>query len=238
MIMLKDLFGLLATGEFSNIALSRGDTGGINESEYAKVIGHINLALIELHKRLKLLEGELLLSVDPTLEIYYLQDDRVTMGTPNKTRYIQLTTGQDMGLNIIEVTGIFDSLGNEMAINNRHTIPSIIQLSSDSLRITKAADPIVLSIVYQACPPSIILDDSFDLESIQLNIPSTIIEAILYYVASRVYRPTGANNSTANADKSIGYQQQYELACQKFELFGLGIQNCDRENKFENDGWA
>jgi hypothetical protein len=237
MIVLKDLFTLLATGEFSNISLSRNNTGGINESEYAKVIGHINLGLVEIYKRFKLMENELTLHVTPDLSVYYLQDDRVVVTTPNTTEYLEFLSGQT-GVNIIEITGVFDVDGNELVINNRHSTPSILQQSIDILKITKLTEAMALNIVYQAYPIKLVLDDDFDPETHILPISDVIVEALLYYIASRIYKPTGANNSTANADKSAGYQQQYELSCQKIDLLGLGIQNCDSENTFETRGWA
>lgn len=237
MITLKELFTLLATGEFSNIALSRNSTGGINEAEYPKIIGHINLALVEIYKRFKLMENELTLHISPEQALYYLRTDRLVVTTPNTTEYIELTSGQT-DLNIVEVTGIFDADGNELIINNRYTTPSIQQQAMDILKISKLTEAMSVNVVYQAFPGKIVLDDAFDVETYTLPISDVILEAILYYVASRIYKPSGANNSTANADKSISYQQQYELSCQKIDLFGLGIQNCDSEDTFEARGWV
>jgi hypothetical protein len=54
-----------------------------------------------------------------------------------------------------------------------------------------------------------------------------------------VYKPIGSNNSTVNADKSQSYQQQYELACQKYEMYGLDLQVDDEDpDKFSQQGWA
>lgn len=238
MIVLDELFTLLATGEFSNISLSRNSTGGINESEYAKVIGHINLGMVELYKRFKLMENELTLSVTPERALYFLADDRIiTVPAGTIDQYITLTSEQTY-LNIIEVTGAFDTDGNELTMNNRFSTPSIQQQGLNVLKISKVTEALSMNIVYQAHPTKIVLDDDFDPKTYLLYISDVIIEALLYYVASRIYKPTGGNNSTANADKSISYQQQYELSCQKIDLFGLGIQNCDSENKFETQGWA
>lgn len=239
MILLKDLFTLLATGEFSNIALSRNNTGGINESEYAKIVGHINLGLVELYKRFRLMNNELVLHVSPTTMTYYLREDRMVPAHQiSSSRYIERPDDLEGCLNIVEITGAFDADGNELTINNRFKTPAIVQSSTDTLKISKLTEAQTISITYQAFPSKIVLDADFDPEACVLPIPDTIIEALLYYIASRVYKPTGANNSTANADKSAGYQQQYELSCQKLELFGLGIQDDDSSNTFEEKGWA
>lgn len=239
MILLKDLFTMLATGEFSNISLSRNSTGSINESEYAKVIGHINLGLVEIYKRLRLMENEVTLHAVPEVTAYYLREDRIApLAQISSQRYIERPENYEGLLNIIEITKVFDTIGNELTLNNRFATPAILQTSTDTLKITKLDVAQTFNVVYQAYPSEIILDDDFDPVNCVLPIPRTIVEALLFYVAYRVYKPTGANNSTANADKSASYQQQYELACQKLELYGLNIQDCDQDNTFTSNGWV
>jgi hypothetical protein len=239
MILLKDLFTMLSTGEFSNIALSRSATGTLNESEYEKVIGHINLGLVEIYKRFRFLENEMNLHVRPEVTTYYLRPERVvSLENITESKYLERPGDYEGFLNILEITGIFDESGNELVMNNRFSTPAIRQLAVDTLKITGLTASAIYSVVYQAAPSKIVLDDEFDPDQYQLPIPDTIIEALLYFIAHRVYKPMGANNSTANADKSAGYQQQYELCCQKLEMYGLAPQNDDRENKFEEEGWA
>lgn len=239
MILLKDLFTLLATGEFSNIALDRDRNGNLDESEYEKVIGHLNLALVELYKRFKFQEEEVKLHVDPEVETYYLRPEyMVPLSQISKTRYLERPTDSDGNLNIIEVKDIYDVDDDKLSFNNRFAIPFIKQKTTDTFKITGLTAPAVYRVVYQAHPSPIILDNDFNLEECAINIPRTIVEAILYYIATRIYRPIGANNSTANADKSQSYQQQYELACQKIDLYGLDIQFDDEPDNYERDGWA
>lgn len=239
MILLKDLFSMLATGEFSNMSLTRSDSGQLHEKEYAKVIGHINLGLTEIYKRFRFLEGELRLHALPQIGTYYLREDRmVPVNRLSNTNYIEEPAGQDGFLNILEITAAYKEDGTELVLNNSSAVPSIRQLAIDTVKISGLTEPTVISFVYQASPAKIVIDESFDLDEVSLDIPETIIEALLYYVASRVYKPSGANNSTANADKSIAYQQQYELACQKIDMYGLGIQDCDRDDTFTERGWV
>jgi hypothetical protein len=248
MLKLKDLFTLLATGELSNISLGRDSNGEINESEYPKLIGYINLGLIELCKRFRLLENELLLHTTPDLALYPLRDANVVGSEESPTGYIELLSGQH-SINIIEVTGIFDVYGNEIVMNNRYSThqptiqnrnptPSILQVATDTLRFNGLVDATDYNIVYQAYPDKITLDSAFDSDNCVITAPDTVTEALLFYVAYRIYKPAGVNNPAANADKSSFYQQQYELSCQKIELLGLGIQNCDNEDTFHTKGWA
>ena len=239
MILLKDLFSMLATGEFSNISLSRNNTGNINESEYAKIINHLNLGLVEIYKRLRLMENEVALHAVPEVSTYFLREDHIaSLDQISEQRYIERPDNYEGLLNIIEITKVFNTTGNELVLNNRFATPAIVQVSSDTLKISKLEVAETFNVVYQSYPTKVVLDDDFDPEYCVLPIPDTIVEALLFYIAYRVYKPTGANNSTANADKSASYQQQYELACQKLELYGLGIQDCDQDNTFTSKGWV
>lgn len=239
MIILKDLFTSLATGEFSNISLQRDRSGQINESEYAKVLSHINLGLIELCKRFNFLEEELILHTDPSVTTYYIRTDRMAL-LENITTEAYIEKPPDHGgiINIVEIKSIFDDEGYALRINDRHATPRILHSSTDTLKITGLEEPQKLSVVFQSYPSRIKLSDAFDPDNHIIPLPETVIEPLLYYVASRVYKPMGANNSTANADKSIGYQQQYELACQKIQTFGLDIENSDSPNTFSERGWV
>jgi hypothetical protein len=239
MVVLKDLFNLLAAGEFANIALSRDSTGNIKESEYPAVAGHLNLGILEIYKRFKLLQGEVLLHVNPAVEKYYLREERMTsLNNINTQFYIERPEETDGCLNMIEVTAVFDADGDELIMNNRFKTPSIQQLATDILKITNLTTPQILSVEFQSYPSKITIEDDFNPEEYALFIPDTIVEPLLYYVASRVYKPTGKNDSTANADKSASYEQKYELACQKINLYGLDIQGDDTCNNFESEGWT
>jgi hypothetical protein len=239
MILLKDIFTLLATGEFSNIALDKDRNGNLDESEYEKVIGHLNLALVELYKRFKFQEEEINIHVNMTESIYYLRPEyMVPLGFISTTKYLEKPSDSDGSLNIIEVKDIYDANDEKLSFNNRFATPFIKQKAVDTFKITGLEAAAVYRIVYQAHPPLIILDNDFELDECAINIPRTILDAILYYIATRIYRPIGANNSTANADKGDNYQQQYELACQKIDLYGLDIQFDDEPDNYERDGWA
>ena len=137
MIVLKELFNLLASGEFSNISLTRTGSGALNEKEYSKVIGHINLGIVDIYKRFKFLENELVLHVDPTVTKYYLRDDKVAdLADITTSLYIETPDDKEGMLNIIEVTSMWNEDGDELTMNNRYKTPAIKQLSNDILKIT------------------------------------------------------------------------------------------------------
>jgi hypothetical protein len=239
MVLLKDLFMTLATGEFSNLSFNTELAGNTIAASHHKIVDHLNLGLIEIYKRFRFLEGELRLHVDPTVSMYYLREDRLaSLDNISTSRYIERPTDYEGFLNILELTGVFDEAGTELKINKRSVAPVIRQMAPDVLKITKLDSAQILELVYQASPSRIVLDADTDLTTAAVAIPDTIIEPLLFYVASRVFKPVGANNSTAQADKSASYQQQYELACQKLTLLGLDFHDNDQDDHFTADGWV
>lgn len=240
MVPLKDLFSLLATGEFANVALTKDLRGNIDQTEYGKLINHINLAIIELYKRFKFLEEELVVCASPEVLTYHLRSEYTALpGNTTPTLYIEHPAGANGPIQLIEIKDVLDEDATSLVMNNRSCEPYIKQQSMDTLRITGLTEAQRLSVVFQAYPTLPVLNDSFVLSACMLDIPSTIIEPIIYFTAARVFKPIGANNSTANADKSNVYQQQYELACQKIDLYGLTTEDDGKDTeRFQRQGWV
>lgn len=248
MIILQDLFTSLATGAYSNTTFSNAD-GTLKEGYYLKVSQLINLGIVEIYKRFKFLENELNLHVTPETTKYYLRTDRVAaIDLMSDALYIEDATGVDGFLNIIKVTSVYDTSGVEISVNNSRNkvnisdsnifIPTIVQLAPDILQITNLASAQVLNIVYQSYPNKIPVTTYVDPTNYLLDIPDFIVEPLISFIAAKTFKPMGANDSTANADKSASYEQQYELGCQKIGMYGLDIQDTAERETFASKGWA
>jgi hypothetical protein len=237
MIMLQNLFSILAIGPYANTTFS--DTNGtIKEQYYSKVATLTNLGIVEIYKRFKLLENELSLHIDPSVTNYYLRSNRVApLANITTEQYIEEVTDVDGFLNIIKVTGAYDSSGTEIRLKTRSSIPTIMEVASDVLQITNIEIADTLSITYQSYPTKIISED-LDPEYYELNIPEYIVDPLVSYIAAKTFKPMGANDSTANADKSASYEQQYELACQKLLIYGLFVEDSTERDNFETKGWV
>jgi hypothetical protein len=239
MVTVKEIFDLLASGELSNIKLSKTSTGALSEAEYVKVVGHLNLGVLELHKRFVLLKDELRLHACPANKRYYLRPERVSsIQNMNSRTYIEQTDYNRQAINIVKVIEIYNDIGEPLSMNDRIQIPYINEISFDTLDISKLKSNQIFDIVFQSFPDSIVVDEDFDPAEYNLNIPRNIIEPLLYYIAARTYKPMGTNESTVQADKSVSYQQQYELACQKIETYGLEAQYDESRTSFQDNGWV
>ncbi len=239
MITIKEIFNLLAEGEFSHMNLKQRHTGGLAEEEYPKVIGHLNLGLIELYKQFNFLQDELTLHICPQTKIYYMRSDRFGLvQNMCKHTYIEEDPDNSFDNNILEITNIYNSIGDDLPLNDRRATLAIETINYDTLRIAPILACEVLSVRYKASYPKIFIDEEFDAEAYELYIPDVILEALLFYIASRVYKGMGSNDSSQNADKSMTYMQKYELACQKIDTFGLDTQINDARTNFDESGFV
>jgi len=241
MIILQDLFNTLATGVYANTSF-RDNDNLLKEEHYGKVVNSINLGIVEIYKRFKFLENELSLHITPLTTNYYLRPSRVAaLLNIDENQYVESST-VDGFLNIVKVTSVYDSNGVELKLNNTSSylseLPTVIELAPDILKITNFLLPQILSVVYQSYPNKITENDYVDPMSYELNIPEVIIDPLVSYIAAQTFKPTGANNSTANADKSASYEQQYELACQKLSMYGLSVQDSTDRETFDSNGWV
>lgn len=245
MTTLKDLVSMLTTGAYANTTFS-GTDGVLKIAHREKVVNLINLGIVELYKRFKFLENELFLHLTPSVTQYYLRADRVSGSTQmSASRYIESNDDCDGFLNIIKVTGAYDSSGSEIPINftppysiEYYDLPIILSLATDILKVTNVSADQTISIVYQSYPTKLVTSDFVNPDNVEISLPDTAIEPLLAFIAAKTFKPMGDNNSTANADKSASYEQQYELACQKMSLYGLAVQDTTERETFSDKGWV
>jgi hypothetical protein len=244
-MILTDLFNMLTTGVFANTTLS-GTDGVLKEEHYEKVCNLINLGIVEIYKRFKLLENELVLHITPETRNYYLRSSRAIIpANITVDQYIEIPDYTEGFLNIIKVLNVYDSSGNEIRMNYNppnldepYLYPVIVSLAKDTLQITNITIAQTINIVYQSYPTKLVASTLYDPDTYELNIDENIIDPLVAYIAAKTFKPMGANDSTANADKSATYEQSYELACQKLGMYGLPLQDRTERATFKSNGWV
>lgn len=229
---LSDIFDQLAYGEFNKIFL--GESGAIPQASWNRIIAHINLGLTELYKRFDLKQVEL----PVTIVAGTLDYDLKGAG------------------DFIEILHVFNSDNVEIPLNNRVTAinkewnarqatvdrvhtndPSVLSVNPQML-------PQVLTVVYKAGHPTIPkIDDAdldgFDLTGVQIDLPVTYLEALLYFVASRVFNPMD-QGSVANRQpfhSGNNYYSKYEAACAQLMIRGLDISENLDTGLFQQKGF-
>jgi len=239
MITLKELFDDLSFGEFANMALGTSINGGMPVDKYPKVVSLINLALLDLYTRFPLKEKEFKVYQRAGKSIYYVRADY--MGDPlagDPEVYIDGTGEDPPNGDIIKFTRAFDELGVEVAINKIQCPDGIFLPEPDVLKMVVGDVPKVISMVYQAAYPKIMIDVTFNPVAYNLYFPSFLKMALLAHVAARLF--VGKDSSAVEGEPGLNntFQYKYETECLKIEKLSLAPGVDEEFKQFESNGWV
>ena len=107
MTTLQDIFDLLASGEFANMAIGRSVTNSITAENYPKIVNNMNLGLIELYKRFQLRKKEIYLYQQENVTEYYIRSDYVTSANyTGDDAYLVEATDEEFEDDIIKMSDI------------------------------------------------------------------------------------------------------------------------------------
>lgn len=221
---LQDIFDQLSAGEFSQLSIGRADQGVIDETNFRNVLGHITLGLTALYTRFNLKQRQLKFPIRPESASYQinLQD-------------------------LLKIEKVFTDLGYELPLNQEGEVFGCTTTSMNTLKVPSSIlapdsdtpDELRTSnllVVYRANHPQILLSRLFSgPQNISIELPSSHLTALLYFVASRVNNPIGMTNEF-HAGNS--YATKYELACQELEGQGLQIDQGATNNRLKRNGWV
>lgn len=209
-MLLSEVFTYLAQGELRNLTLGGDGNGIIPEKHYPTIIGHINLALTELHTRFPLKERELMVQQFDELEFYKLSSEySVSSGTAD-TLYIIDTVANPFTNDIIRLETAFNEIGEEVPLNDYTDNRSIFTPAYDFVQIPEPVGTNTTVFIYRANHTMIPLDTT-DPTTVQVDIPYTFLEALMFYVAYRAYSNKSGNEGQA---MSSTYKIKYESACE------------------------
>lgn len=221
---LQDIFIQLSVGEFSQMRIGKQETGEINEANYLNVVSHINLGLNALFSRFNLREGVTELALVPGKYNYSLNLEDLL-----KVEKITLDSGYTLNLN-----DDFDMLSVKTPTMNSLVVPKAIVDKDNKLPFELKTDKLLID--YRAKHPKIdATEGTFDPLTVEVDIPSSHLNALLYFVASRVHNPIGMVNEF-HAGNS--YAAKYEQECQRLELLGLSVDIGEYRDGFYRNGWV
>ena len=214
---LQEIFDQLGSGEFSQLSIGGAAAGVIDETNWTKVLGHVNLGLTALFKRFMLKEGSLVVTLEADKETYKLNAS-----------------------DIFKVERVLTDGGVELGLNDHANPRSVFTSSMSTLRVPKEVvdelDLASLTVFYRANHPTLKIGlVPFDPERIELQLPYSHLEPLLYYVASRVHNPIGM---TGEFNAGNNYAAKYEMSCQALEGQGLQIDQGQTNTRLFRNGWV
>ena len=219
---LSEIVKQLGVGELSQVAMGRGENADadIPPEQYSKIIAHLNLGLTTLHRRFVLRTDTQIITLVPGQYLY------------------PMTKG-----NVLKIEGVAKPEGDKFSLNDNANMYSMSTPSMKELEVPKAIVDKVqglpekyltdqLVVEYRANHPLILDTATADDE---VDLPYSHLQALLYFIASRVHNPIGMINEF---NMGNNYASKFEQECQRLEIEGLAIDQGGQQDRASRNGWV
>lgn len=247
---LQDIFNALSTGELSQLSIGGKPGGVIDNQNRGKLLPHINLGLTAIFKRFRLKEGELIVKLLPGKQRYLLTEEfaESSLGVGSAEAYI-LDALNPFVSDLLKIEGVYTDPGFGLPLNDAIQIYSVNTPQLNTLVVPKEIVdkgndlPALLKtdrlrVVYRANHTKITFDPMYDYSYVagtELELPDAYLEALLYFVASRINNPIGMTNEF-HAGNS--YMMKYEQECQRLETENLQVDSTPTNSRLVRNGWV
>jgi hypothetical protein len=246
---LKEIFDQLTHGELSQLSIGGSDAGAIDPANYGKVLSHVNMGLTALYKRFPLKESRLTIELQTGMTTYPINSNFAVNSRRSResVRFIKDLAVEPFKDDIHKIERVYTSTGYEMGLNDETDPFSVFTPTATVLRVPELVvagsvdlpDELkteTLEVVYRANHPIIVQGIGlFEPDRIDVELPYSHLEALLFYVASRVHTPTGMTNETNMGNT---YYQKYEASCQQLEVSNLRVDQGSQNSRLYRNGWV
>jgi hypothetical protein len=221
---LKTFLDMLVETELSQHVFGSLDEDEVLVKKY-ELINLINRGLENLHTRFVIKKGEVRINIANNHRYRHDISDEDFVLTPDHKR------------NVIKVLEIWDEKGHPCRFNTHHRSmahhshkESSIQMVDNKTLIFEHCEG-CYKIIFHAGPELIVKPETLELfqpENIELDISLEYIDALIYYVASRLFSVTlPMEGNAAQYSPGILYSAKFEQECQRlkelnFEIEGIG----------------
>lgn len=247
---LQDIFDQLTHGELSQISIGGGEAGKISKDNYGAIINHLNLGLTAIYKRFNLKQGRIQLELVPGKSVYqisskYSQSNQESM---EPVRYL-LDAGAPYKDDLLKIERVLTEENTELVLNDGAYLYSLLTPTHKTLSVPidiverKESLPddlktSKLTIFYRANHHKLSATDEWGVDvfdEIEVDLPDAYLEALLYFVASRVNNPIGMTNEF-HAGNS--YSAKYEQECARLEMLNYQTDQGQTSTRLRAGGWV
>lgn len=240
MITLHDLLTDMTYGEFAQLNMGNF-LPNEHESEpdpksYAQLSSHINLGLKALYSEFYLSAAELYLQQYEQIGTYTLSYDYAVSNTASTQpiKYIVDTAENPFQDNILKIEEAYDELGNLLFLNDATEDLSLFTPTYRSVQIPWPNSFNQVAIQYRATHPIIDFTALSDPTAIEVEVPHPLHEALMMYIASRVYQSLNNEGGQEGND----YFQKYYSKVADVRRQGLYVQPEPGNWRFAANGWV
>jgi hypothetical protein len=243
---LRELFDQLAFSELAQLNGINSISGLIDPTAYDRVLTAVSLGLTALHSRFCLKEEKLLLQLKPGVYSYRLHSSNaVSKGSLNA--FILDSTTSPFLDTLLKVESVCVPDGAGFPLNDHSEYYSMFTPNLGTLDVKKdIVDGLStlpteykttqLEVTYRANHKILPIGfNGYDADKVEIDLPYTYVEALLYFIGSRLHNPMGLVNDF-NAGNN--YAAKYERACQEIERNNIRVDQDSQNSKLVANGWV
>ena len=249
---LDDIYQQLSFGELRQLFMGGKNIDdpntGMPEESFYKLLPTIQLGLTELHKRFNIRMGYFDVELQDGQNIYQLVTKYAVSNCRSKepVKYID-DSEYKFDNNLLKVTNILGTLCEEeyqIPLNEQSNDEAIMFLNMNTFKVpvdTKLApwltETTKLRVNYRANHPEINkYIANVSPKTTEIYLPQTHLEALCYYVASRLYNPMGMVPNSIHQGNN--YFAKFEASCAKIQERGYEIDEDTESDKFYDRGFC
>ena len=238
-MLLQDFFDQLTYGELAQVSIGNVEQEGVVPENYPHVATQINLGLLALAKRFTLNTGTVKVQEYDTINTYQLHSDfSVNSASAEPIKYIEDTVAEPFSDDVLKIEKIEDISDSEditeIPYNILNNTDSILRRSYNKFYVPDSSGTRLLSITYRAAVKPLVID-TLDPDVDIIDIPPTLNQALLYYVAAKLH----ANRPTIDGQESTEakYLNLYEKECVEIDTENLIEEDDFVNSKLDDNGW-
>lgn len=243
---LSEIFTQLSHGELSQMNLGGSGSGVIEDAAYDRLVSCINLGLSALHTRFPIRHGQLTLNFIADKVLYPIHSRYAESSTSSEDKYIMDSASPYLD-DLMKVEKVYTLEGQRLSLNDEADDYSVSTPSMTTImvpidlvnRISGTPDEYVtagLVVHYRAAHPYLPAGvGMYRANTVDIELPYQYLEALCYFVASRINNPMGMTNEF-HAGNS--YAAKYEMACMALERDNIRVDQVSQPNRIERNGWV
>jgi len=218
-MLLSQIFDHLTYGELSQLSMGGAHESGIVDESYPAVVSHLNLGLIELYKRFPIKVKTIDIQQYAAIDTYILAADYGQAGSQG-TLYL-LDAADPFVDTVLKIESITDDKeetdGKDLPLNDFNDEDSLHTVAYNSFKVPEPDDITIMTASFRAAHDIISATD-LDPTVVEVHIPYSLLEALIYFMASRAHSsvPLLDGQNEGNV-----YLQKFEASCKKVEELSL-----------------
>ena len=148
-------------------------------------------------------------------------------------KYIMDTSENPFPDNLLKIEEVYNEVGEKLFLNDPDEDLSIYTPAFNQIQVPWPNDFNTVAVMYRADHPTVPYTSGMDPRTVYLELPRQLREALLFYVAARVFAGITTEKPEAN-----DYYQKYLAEVQKVHRLGLYITTDQDNNRFTDNGYC